>query len=266
MESYPTNRTVEPSCTFPSKVAVVIPAWQPPEELVELVHSLQHRGCNAILVVDDGSCSDCQPVFQQIRGLPEVTVIRHEHNGGKGRALKTGIAHFLSDLPQFSGVVTADADGQHAADDIARVASTLTQQPKSLILGCRQPDPQMPLRSWFGNWLTRYVFRAVGGVMLTDTQTGLRAFPRELARELLSIDGERYEYEIAVLLHCCRSGRLPVEVPIRTIYREGNRSSHFRPVRDSFHIYRVIMGYCFPRPVGIARLVKSLSAGPRQPS
>lgn len=266
MASHPTNRTAKPSCTFPSKVAVVIPAWQPPEELVGLVHSLRRHGCRAILVVDDGNRSDHQPVFQQIRALPEVTVIRHEYNGGKGRALKTGLTFFLSGFPQFSGVVTADADGQHAADDIARVAWTLTQQPKSLILGCRQPAPGMPLRSWFGNWLTRYVFRAVGGMMLTDTQTGLRAFPRELARELLSIDGERYEYEIAVLLHCCRSGRLPVEVPIRTIYCEGNRSSHFRPVRDSIHIYRVLMGYCFPRPAGFARLVKSLSEDPRRPS
>lgn len=201
----------------------------------------------AILVVDDGSGADFQSVFAQIQDMPEVTLLRHERNGGKGRALKTGLDHFVAELPRLTGIVTADADGQHAVEDIARVARALTEHPGKMILGCRMQESVMPFRSRFGNWLTRYVFRVAAGVTLTDTQTGLRGFPRELAPELLSIRGDRYEYEMAVLLHYCRSGRRPVEVPIRTIYQNGNSSSHFRPIRDSISVYKAIMGYCLHR-------------------
>lgn len=245
MQKRPTEQTQRCACDFPAKVAVIIPAWQPRQELITLVHALQQRGCRAILVVDDGSHADCRPVFEQLQRIPGVCVLRHERNRGKGRALKTALGHFLENFSEYIGVVTADADGQHAADDITRIAAAIVEQPRKIILGSRQADAAMPLRSRFGNWLTRYVFRIAAGVKLADTQTGLRGFPRETAAQLLTVDGERYEYETAVLLHSCRSGRVPVEIPIRTIYQAGNRSSHFRPVTDSIQIYKVIASYCF---------------------
>lgn len=248
MGNFPAGKTAQLSRSFPSSAAVVIPAWQPQQELVTLVRSIQEHGCKALLVVDDGSRAECQPIFSQLQSLPSVTVLRHSQNCGKGCALKTAFRHFLSDLPECSGVITADADGQHAAGDIARVAKAQAEHPAAVILGCRRLTSEMPLRSRFGNTLTRHIFRSVTGVNLSDTQTGLRAFPREMIGELLSIDGERYEYEIAVLLHCCQSGRTLTEVPIRAIYHEGNRSSHFRSVKDSIQIYKVIARYIFSRP------------------
>ena len=244
MKTYSTEQNVLASSRFPSSVGVVIPVWQPGSRLVPLVHSLAEAGCGAILVVDDGSSTVYQTVFQQLQTIPVVRVLRHSSNAGKGRALKTGLRHFLSEFAEYTGVVTADADGQHAIEDITRVAAALAQQPQKLILGVREPVAEMPFRSRFGNSLTRYVFRAATGVMLADTQTGLRGIPRGLVPELLAVEGERYEYEMAVLAHYCSATRVPVEIPIRTIYTEQNRSSHFRPIRDSIHVYRVLAG-CF---------------------
>lgn len=260
MNSHSTEQIAPQPSHFPSSVAVVIPAWQPRSQLAALVHSLAETGCRAILVVDDGSSTVYQTVFQQLQTIPVVRVLRHSCNTGKGRALKTGLRHFLSEFAEYTGAVTADADGQHAIEDITRVAAVLAEQPQKLVLGARRRVAEMPFRSRIGNSLTRYVFCAATGVMLADTQTGLRGIPRNLVPELLAVEGERYEYEMAVLAHYCRSGRVPIEIPIRTIYTEQNSSSHFRPIRDSIHVYRVLAG-CF-LPFG-SRLTANMPETPR---
>lgn len=189
-------------------------------------------------------------VFEAVKRISGATVLHQAQNGGKGNALKAGFQKVLTDFAECTGIVTADADGQHDAEDIARVATALTEQPQKLILGARRPVPEMPFRSRFGNALTRHVFRAATGVMLADTQTGLRGIPKSLLPELLAVRGERYEYEMAMLLHLCSAGHSPVEVPIRTIYDAGNRSSHFRPVQDSAHVYKVLARHCLGRGLG----------------
>ena len=232
---------------FAPDVAVVIPAWKPDASLIGLIGALVERGCRAIVLVDDGSGADYQPVFERTCLWPAVRMLRHKTNCGKGCALKTGLRAFLAELPAYTGAVTADADGQHTVDDIARVAAAAAIADRSLVLGARRFDPEMPFRSRFGNVLTRHVFRSLTGTKLADTQTGLRGLPRAIVPELLALRGERYEYEMNVLAHWCRAHGAPVEVPIQTVYTEGNRSSHFHPVRDSAQIYGVLARFYLRR-------------------
>jgi glycosyltransferase involved in cell wall biosynthesis len=241
------------SPVFSASIAMVIPAWKPTPEFVPFVHSLLDAGCHAILVVDDGSGPEYQGTFECLADHPYVRILRHAENRGKGSALKAGLDSFLSERTGYTGIVSADADGQHSVEDIVRVAHALTEHPHRLILGSRNQTTEMPLRSLFGNTLTRYIFRALAGVMLMDTQTGLRGFPAALIPELLDVSGERYEYEMAVLIEYCRGGRIPLEIPIRTLYTENNRSSHFRPVADSLCIYRVLAKYFFESRRAYAR-------------
>jgi glycosyltransferase involved in cell wall biosynthesis len=224
------------------RVAVLIPARAPEQQLQPLVQRLSDAGFGMILVVDDGSGPPFAQLFESVARVPKVTLLRHAVNLGKGRALKTGINHFLNFSAGCSGLLTCDADGQHAPDDIVRVAEQFVQNEKAVVLGVRTFAKDVPLRSRFGNELTRKIFGFVTGKPLTDTQTGLRVFPRDLLPELLLLDGERYEYEMTALLHVCRFQQ-PVEVPIATIYIEGNRSSHFDPIRDSMRIYFVLLRF-----------------------
>lgn len=217
------------------RLLVLIPAWQPDGRLLSLVKELRGCGFATILVVDDGSSGAAARVFEELRRLPSVVVVRHERNLGKGRALKTGIGLVLREMPGIQGVITADADGQHRAEDIVRVARGLCQEER-LVLGARAFGGVVPLRCRFGNGVTRSVFGWLTGVRLSDTQTGLRGIPRRMFAELIEMDGERYEYEIVVLTRLCRTERRPVEVPIETVYLEGNRSSHFKPMLDSVRI------------------------------
>ncbi|HEY5974409.1 MAG TPA: GtrA family protein, partial [Geobacteraceae bacterium] len=103
----------------------------------------------------------------------------------------------------------------------------------------------VPLRSRFGNGLTRVLFRALVGQGLTDTQTGLRGIPREFITTLLRLDSSGYEFELDMLLACKHAKRQILETPIRTVYSEGNRSSHFNPLLDSMRIYFVLFRFLF---------------------
>jgi glycosyltransferase involved in cell wall biosynthesis len=231
-----------PAC---DRVAVLIPAWQPDRQLPELVASLLAFSFPAIIIVNDGSDSDRAGVFDELVKDSRVRVVPHAVNLGKGRALKTGFNDFLTHYPGSCGVVTCDADGQHRPEDILAIAVALQASTNgNLILGSRQFTGPVPARSRIGNTLSRYVFALLTGRKLTDTQSGLRGFPRQLIPRLLRLEGERYEYEMNVLTEAATSGGV-AEIPIQTVYIDGNRSSHFNPVWDSMRIYFVLLRFYF---------------------
>ncbi len=222
---------------------MVIPAHRPSGALIELVRTLAGKDLGPIVIVDDGSGAEYADVFDQASRFERVTVLRHAVNLGKGAALKTAFNHVLCAWPHVTGVVTADADGQHHPDDIERVAGALALRPAALVLGCRTFGPDVPLRSRIGNIATRGIMRAMVGQRLSDTQTGLRGIPSSLLPRLLRLESTGYEFELEMLL-TARQLSVPVaEQPIRTIYEPGNKSSHFNPVSDSMKIYFVLLRF-----------------------
>lgn len=219
-------------------IAVMIPAREPEPVLPQLVQALQAAGFGLVLVINDGSSATTKEIFSETKAVG-ARVLEHAVNLGKGRALKTAFNCVLSEYPAIHAVVTADADGQHTLADIVRVAQE-TATRNTPVLGSRAFAGQVPLRSRFGNTLTRYVFASVTGARLGDTQSGLRGLPRDVLAPLMLLEGERYEFEMNMLAYLCRADRKPVEVPIETVYIEGNRSSHFNPIWDSMRIYFVL--------------------------
>ena len=133
---------------------VLIPAYKPEGALRVLVEQLCSRPEIAgVVVVDDGDGPEFRAIFDAVALLPRVHRLAHVVNLGKGSALKTGLNYVGCEFPGSVGVVTADADGQHAAEDILRVAKALMESPRSLILGVRGFDANVPFRSKFGNTL-----------------------------------------------------------------------------------------------------------------
>ncbi len=228
-----------------AQIGILIPAWKPEADLLPLIAALQTHGFGAIAVVDDGSGAEFAGLFTAIQTEAGAHLTRHAVNLGKGRALKTGFNYILTELPQLRAIVTADADGQHTVPDIVAVANAICAAPQRVVLGVRTFAKDVPLRSRVGNILTRNIFRLVTGAKLEDTQTGLRAIPITRLSELLVLDGERYEYEMTMLAYLCRHGERPLQVPIATVYIDGNRSSHFDPIRDSMRIYFVLARFYF---------------------
>jgi glycosyltransferase involved in cell wall biosynthesis len=222
------------------RFAVLIPAYRPSASLPDVVQALSAKAVPAIVIVDDGSGPEYRDVFARAAAFPNVHLIRHATNLGKGAALKTGINYALCAFPGLVGIVTADADGQHHPDDIVRIAGTLLARPDCLVLGSRGFDGEVPWRSRFGNSLTSMVVHALIGQKLTDTQTGLRGIPTSLLLRILRIESTGYEYELEMLIAAHHSSVPVIEEPIRTIYEDGNKSSHFNPVVDSMKIYFVL--------------------------
>jgi putative flippase GtrA len=109
--------------------------------------------------------------------------------------------------------------------------------------GCTAPIVIVPAKSRFGNTVTRLAFARSTGCCVQDTQTGLRAYPADLLGWLQGIAGERFDYELDVLLQAAAEGRPIHEVPIETIYLEGNASSHFRPIVDSVRVYAPLVRF-----------------------
>ena len=222
-----------------TRAVVLIPAYKPDERLIDLTRELIDNKLD-VLLVDDGGKEAFRHIFEACRSLgAEVAV--HAVNMGKGRALKTGINAALLRWPDMAGIVTADADGQHTPKDILRLIDALHAHPDKLVLGSRAFTGNVPKKSLWGNKITRTVYALVSGVKVGDTQTGLRALPRCALEAMARIDGERYEYEMNVLLKLREMNIGVFEVPIETIYINDNAGSHFNPVRDAIKIYSVIL-------------------------
>lgn len=222
-------------------IMIVIPSLNPDEKLKATISGIKAAGFNNILVVNDGSSKDNLPYFPS---EDEVILLTHRQNRGKGAALKTAFRYINHNLPNISGVITADGDGQHTPEDIVNCAKALDTNANEVILGCRDfLDPQVPPRSRFGNRTTSLVFKLLCGMNISDTQTGLRAFPRKLFGLLCTIEGERFEYETNMLLKFKQHGIALKEVKIQTVYIDENHTSHFHAIRDSIRVYRFILSF-----------------------
>ncbi|HTS28218.1 MAG TPA: glycosyltransferase [Bryobacteraceae bacterium] len=226
-----------------SEVPILIPAYQPGEALPALVAALLDLGVRAIVVINDGSSPESKAYFDQIAARDCVHIVHHAVNLGKGAALKTGMNYALVQFPDCCGVVTADADGQHHPEDVIQVAQRLREHSESLIMGVRGFDKEVPWRSLIGNRATSVFMRLMVGQNLSDTQTGLRGIPAKLIPHLLRVPSSGYEFELDMLIACKHQGYPIWQEPIRTIYLEGNRHSHFHPVLDSMRIYFLLFRF-----------------------
>ena len=227
------------------RVAAVVPSLNPTQQLTQTVDGLLAAGFSNIVLVNDGSTPETAGFFDRAAGRPEVVVLVHQVNRGKGAAMKTAFAWLLEHRPDCAGVVTVDGDGQHRPEDAVACAERMLQR-EEVVLGCRDfSRPEVPPRSLMGNRITCGVFRIFCGMTLTDTQTGLRAIPRKYMPALTAVAGERYEYETNMLLALKEQGIPYGETEIQTIYLEENRGSHFQTVRDSWRIYKLILAHFF---------------------
>lgn len=228
-----------------SRVSVVLPSLDPDQKLLKVLQELLDRGFTDVILVNDGSRDDTRHYFDEAAEMLGVTVLTHAVNRGKGAALKTAFEWFLANRPDARGVVTVDGDGQHHPEDICACAEHMLRT-GHVTLGCRDfTQSDVPWRSRFGNRTTSLVFKLFCGMTVSDTQTGLRAVPRETLETFLGIAGDRFEYETNMLLAMKTHGIPFDEVKIRTVYIEENKSSHFHVLRDSWRIYRLILAHFF---------------------
>lgn len=222
--------------------AIIIPVLNPTISLVDYVHRLLAEGAAKIIVVNDGSKQELTYIFTELSVIEHCTVLTHDMNKGKGRALKTAFEYFLKTYQHLEGVVTADADGQHAVEDVCKIAHALENVESGIILGVRDfSEANVPYRSLLGNRTTSFFFQCLYGYKLKDTQTGLRGIPITELPRILELKGERYEYEINMLIYAKKMNILFNEISIQTLYFDNNASSHYHSVFDSIKIFAKLL-------------------------
>lgn len=225
----------------------MIPSLEPNQRLLNILNDLRtHLGQSiSIIVVNDGSNSTYDEIFTTAVKKYHVDLLTHSINRGKGAALKTAISYILKNLPETIGMITMDSDGQHLYSNVQKCGEVFLKHPHDLVLGVRQFSTDIPFRSRFGNILTSKLLGKLAGISVSDSQTGLRVIPRYFMEDLLTLSGERFEFELKMLFEAHHQKIEILEQPITTVYLEGNKSSHFKVVKDSYLIYSTFIKYVF---------------------
>ncbi len=225
--------------------AFVIPSYNPDEQLIEIVKSIRNRDNSKIFVIDDGSNQESQHIFNELEELDaeNIYLFKHATNMGKGAALKTIFNYILVNFPEIEGVVTLDSDGQHSTDDCLSILEEVKKNDRTLVLGYRHFSKEIPLKSYIGNNISRFIYKIILGKSFRDTQTGLRGLSRTFMKDCLTIKSNRFEFETEQLAKAVNNHLNIVEIPIETIYIENNKATSFRPLVDSFKIYFILFRY-----------------------
>ena len=228
------------------KTAIVLPSLDPDAKFRGVLDGLIEKGFEHIVIVNDGSAAENLHWFEEAAQHENCTVLHHEVNKGKGRALKNAFAYVVENLPDVEGVITIDGDGQHLLEDIVACGERMLKESDGVVLGCRDfNQPGIPPRSVAGNKTTSRFFKILFNIKLADTQTGLRAIPAKYLKAFCEIDGERFEYETNMLLNMKRMGIPFIEQSIATVYDPDDYSSHYNAVKDSLRIFKVMLKFLF---------------------
>lgn len=209
------------------KCVVLIPTYNNACTVAQVIADVKQYSPD-IIVVNDGSTDRTSEI---LKGIDDIRVIEYKDNKGKGYALRLGLgkAHELG----YRYAITIDSDGQHYADDIPVFAERIEQVPDSLLIGARNlTADNMPSKNTFANRFSNFWYKVETGKTLSDTQSGYRLYPLDKLKNLHYIT-RRYEFEVEIIIRAAWREINVENVPVKVYYApEGERVSHFRPLRD----------------------------------
>lgn len=226
-----------------------MPALDPDEKTLTVLTGLRDAGFDDILLIDDGSADgeegrpDVRSIFERAEALG-CEVLHHGKCAGRGAALRTGFRYFLNTRKDRAGVVTVDSDGQHRPEDAVCVASLMLERGDAIVIGRRDlSDKTLPQHTRTSGRVTSLMVRLFCGLKLRDPQSGLRAIPTRHLEELCRVKGDRYEYEINILLESKTRSIPVIECDIDADYSAADRTTHYRSVRDSVRINSMFLKF-----------------------
>lgn len=226
-----------------NKIAIIVPAYNPSEKLIKLVDEIIDRVSNTVIIINDGSKAKYNYIFEEVK--TKVNLIKNNKNMGKGYSLKRGMK-FLTESGEDNliGIITVDADGQHCIKDIESISKKLEENyiehKEKVILGKRNfKKSNVPIKNRLGNKIASTIFKKRKGILIQDTQTGLRGIPFKYLEEFIKLSGDRYEYEQNMLGYIVKNDMAFEEIEIETIYNKNK--SNFNTIIDSYKIIKSIL-------------------------
>jgi len=196
-----------------------VPAKDEAGRIGGVLHQILDNGFNNIIVVNDGSKDKTAEVAKSFN----VTVLDHLINLGAGAATQTGIEYAL--LQGADVIVTIDADHQHMPSDIDLLVNTLQQKQVDIVIGSRflKKDNNIPSTRVLYNKIANIVTYIVTGVLVSDSQSGMKAFTSGFAQKSkLNFNG--FEFSVEMIRNIKVNNAKVVEIPIKVIYTKDTLS------------------------------------------
>jgi glycosyltransferase involved in cell wall biosynthesis len=164
-------------------LSVVIPVYNELQTIAEVVERVRHSGVpTEIIIVDDGSTDGTRELLKSWHGAPDLRIIMHEVNQGKGSALRTGFSHATGDV-----VIVQDADLEYDPAEFEKLIQPIIEDVADVVFGSRfTGDNQRVLYFWhsIGNKVLTLFSNAMTNLNLTDMETCYKAFRREVIQRI----------------------------------------------------------------------------------
>lgn len=217
------------------KTSLVIPAYNEVKGL-PLVVEEYHDFVDEVIVVDDGSKDGTFNAAKKLES-ERVKLFRHQVNSGKVAALRTGIVHATGEV-----IVFTDADCTYPARYVPELVKAI-ENGADLVLGARlQSRDNIPAFNRIGNNVFSFLATYISCMRIQDSQTGLRAFRREMF-DRLDVKAKGLEFETKMTVRAAKLGYKIVEIPIE--YRERVGKSKLRPLQDGARMFSALISVAY---------------------
>ena len=239
------------------KICVIIPTYNNERTLKRVIDGVLEI-TDDLIVINDGATDSTSRILKK---YTDITQIYLPKNKGKGNALRVGFKKAEELGYEFS--ITIDSDGQHYPEDIAVFVNQLEFETNKniLLIGSRNMNQEaVPGGSSFGNKFSNFWYKVETGIQLKDTQSGFRLYPlKELNK--IKFYTSKFEFEIENIVKAAWKGIIVKNVPVKVLYDEQERVSHFRPFKDFARIsllntWLVLVAFIYIKPRDLIRKLR----------
>lgn len=238
-------------------ICVLIPTYNNEKTLKRVIDGVLQYTTN-IIVVNDGATDSTSQLLSDYANIIQLHLPK---NKGKGNALRTGFKKALDLGYEFA--ITLDSDGQHFPEDIAVFVNALKahETKNVLFIGSRDMNQEgVPSKSSFGNKFSNFWFWVETGIKLNDTQSGFRLYPIKRLKDV-KLYTNKFEFEIEAIVKAAWRDIEVKNIPVKVLYDESERVSHFRPFKDFTRIsilntWLVFLTFVYIKPRNLLRSLK----------
>lgn len=213
---------------------------------------------DSIIIVNDGATDTTSQILKEYSRLEQILIPK---NKGKGNALRVGFKQ--AEKLGFDYAITIDSDGQHFPEDISVFIEELenSETKNLLLIGARNMEQEgVPGGSSFGNKFSNFWYKLETGIELSDTQSGYRMYPLKEINKI-KFYTTKFEFEIENIVKAAWRGITVKNVPVKVLYDESERVTHFRPFKDFTRIsilntWFVLVTFLYIKPRNLYRKFK----------